>query len=184
MFFELAKGSFNLWPELEELVLPPGHRPDLFWPGRRDDHAPEVSPDMPSGDFGGVAGIGYDDSRRGVDEMLELENVSLIGTGEPNSRKSAVVVNARMQLKAVVPTLPVLAECGDSSRYFVSVGTNVPTDWQHGGIGKTERRSRRERTGQELYEQREDSVAMCYEVLVLWELWKAVLVVSCYPVVH
>ena len=99
-------------------MLPPGHSPDLLWPRWRDHRAAVVSPKMSSGYLCCVASVTNHHPCGVVDEMFELED-------------------AGMELEAVVPTLPVLSEGSYPIRYFVSVGTYVPTDWEHCTVYKT-----------------------------------------------
>ena len=77
-------------------MLPFGHEPDLLWPGRRDDRAAVISPEMASGHAGGVACVTNHDSRVYVHELFELEHVALVGGREVDGSQSALVVNGCM----------------------------------------------------------------------------------------
>jgi hypothetical protein len=82
-----------------------------------------------SGDSGGVTAITNDHIGGLVHQMFELEDITLIGWREVQSGQLVLVINSSMELKAIVPALPVLAELGDAFGNSVSVGSNEPTDW-------------------------------------------------------
>lgn len=74
----------------------------------------------------------------------ELQHVSFVCAGEPHAGKPTTVVNAGMKLKSVVPSLPVLAKGGYALGYFMSVGSNEPTDWQHCAVDEAKGRGSRQ----------------------------------------
>jgi hypothetical protein len=57
-----------------------------------------------------------------------------IGTREGKSAEFAVVVDAGMQLEAVVFTLPVVAGVGDASGHSVPLSSYQFAHRQHGGV--------------------------------------------------
>src|SRR6266568_6648132 len=104
-------------------MLPLGHEPNLFWSGRRDNRTAVISPKMSSGDLSSVACVTDHNSGSGVHEFLELEYIALVGWREVNGGQPTVLVNGRMELEAVMPSLPVLAKGGYATGNLVSVGT-------------------------------------------------------------
>jgi hypothetical protein len=78
---------------------------------------------VPSGDSGRIPGVGYDDVGVLVDQVLELEHVTLVGGSEVEAGKPAQMIDAGMQFKPEVPALVVAPESGNASSHLVTAGS-------------------------------------------------------------
>jgi hypothetical protein len=119
-----------------------------------------------------------------VHQVFELEHIALVGGCKEQAGKSAGMVNAGVQLEAVVPTLVVFAKGSHPSGYSVSVGPEDLADRQHGAVGETERGCRREGRLEQPAEHWQQPVALSHKVLVGREPRKTVGVISGHPVVQ
>lgn len=64
----------------------------------------------------------------------------LIGRSEAQGADTAAVVNCQMELKAKVPTLPILAKGSNTPRHSMSVCSHQLADMEHGAVDKAQGR--------------------------------------------
>lgn len=130
-----------------------------------------------------VARIANCDGRVLVHEHWYCPTVMDRSSCEDVGTKLSVIVDAGMQLKAVVFSLPVVSGVGVAPGYMVVLSSDQPAYLKHGRVHEAKLRFAFQQPIESRCQQRDNSMAMLEKVLVVWEAREVRVVVLVYPVV-
>ena len=139
-----------------------------------------LSPHFPLHNTGGVTAVANGDCGLVIDQVWYLLSIVLVGWSEEQCSQSTLRVAGCMELKAVVPALPVLAKGSNAFGYSVPVGSDEFADLEHGGIHEAEWRIPLQGLLEQPHERWKRFVAMLDKFGVGWQM-EVVLVVCLYP---
>src|SRR5438094_7762970 len=102
--------------------------------GRRQNKGLMLAPHLLAHDPCAVRTVTDSNHRGVVDQMWYLLGVMLVSRRKPDRAEPTGWAAAGMELKPVMPALPVASEVGYSFRYLVPVSSDEPADFEHGRV--------------------------------------------------
>ena len=184
MLFEIVEDCLNLGSALQEFSLGFGH--DLFalFVMRRcqDERAKGMSYLLMKWDTS-VARIAHGDTGMLIHKVRYSSVIMNIRTRKDGSTQSSVVVDGRMELEAIVLTLPIVASVRIPPSDPMPLSPHQFAHGEHGSVHEPERCFVFEEAAQQPPHERLDPMTVADKILVIRQSWKICAVVLPCPVV-